>query len=174
MDLGTQRSQNIKRQPRLSTKLVLRRRFVCHPRRYARDRAVGLGNNDQLSTTVGILPGNEHGLAAPGMKRVVNPPLDRVSAGSMSLLRIKPGLSEYRSSAPGDAWRSSAAAYERRPAWRCRHARLPGERSDAAGAHSYAARGSRETTRADRETSNPSCAQRATIHAISQEGWARE
>src|SRR5215831_7991238 len=30
---------------------------------------------------------------------------------------IKPGLSEYRSSAPGDAWRSSAAAYERRPAW---------------------------------------------------------
>jgi hypothetical protein len=37
-------------------------------------------------------------------------------------------------------------------------------------APSYAARSSRETTRADRETSNPSCAQRATIHAISQEG----
>src|SRR6516165_5851137 len=34
--------------------------------------------------------------------------------------------------------------------------------------------GSRETTRADRETSSPSCARRATIHAISQEGWARE
>src|SRR5215471_13303286 len=46
--------------------------------------------------------------------------------------------------------------------------------SDAAGAHSYAARGSRETTRADRETSGPSCARRATIHAISQAGWARE
>src|SRR5947207_15988082 len=87
MDLGTQRSQNIKRQPRLSTNLVLRRRFVCHPRRYASDRAVGLRNNDQLRTTVGILPGNEHGLAAPGMKRVVNPSLDRVLAGSMSLLR---------------------------------------------------------------------------------------
>src|SRR5271156_4349730 len=65
----------------------MRRRFVCHPRRYASDRAVGLRNNDQLSTTVGILLSNEHGLAAPGMKRVVNPPLDRVSAGSMSLLR---------------------------------------------------------------------------------------
>src|SRR5205807_7036313 len=97
----------------------------------------------------------------------------RVSSAVVSsfFVPIKPGLSEYRSSAPGDAWRSSAAAYERRPAWRCRHARLPGERSDAAGAHSYAARGSRETTRADRETSNPSWAQRATIHAISQEGW---
>src|SRR5438477_5116634 len=93
MDLGTQRSQNIKRQPRLSTKLVLRRRFVCHPRRYASDRAVGLRNNDQLRTTVAILPGNEHGLAAPGMKRVVNPSLDRVLAGSMSLLREGTGTS---------------------------------------------------------------------------------
>src|SRR5437867_3014979 len=35
----------------------------------------------------------------------------------VSYVPIKPGLSEYRSSAPGDAWRSSAAAYERRPAW---------------------------------------------------------
>jgi hypothetical protein len=43
------------------------------------------------STTVGILPGNEHGLAAPGMKRIVNPPLDRVLVGSMSLLRAEPG-----------------------------------------------------------------------------------
>src|SRR6516165_2049151 len=31
-----------------------------------------------------------------------------------------------------------------------------------------------KTTRAERETSSPSCARRATIHAISQEGWARE
>src|SRR5205814_6609425 len=86
---------------------VLRRRFVCHPRRYASDRAVGLRNNDQLSTTVGILLGNEHGLAAPGMKRVVNPPLDRVSAGSMSLLRAVPGSRGCRSSARAGAWRSS-------------------------------------------------------------------
>ena len=48
-------------------------------------------NNDQLSTTVGILPDNEHGLAAPGMKWIVNPPLDRVLAASMSLLRAEPG-----------------------------------------------------------------------------------
>src|SRR6267143_7053650 len=90
IDLGAQRSQNIKRQPRLGTKLVMRRRFVRHPRRYAGDRPVGLRDNDQLSTTVGILPGNEHCLAAPGMKRVVNPPLDRMLAGSMSLLRAAP------------------------------------------------------------------------------------
>jgi hypothetical protein len=68
----------------------MRRRFVRHPRRFAGDRPVGLRNNDQLSTTIGILPGNEHGLAAPGMKRVVNPPLDRMLAGSMSLLNSPP------------------------------------------------------------------------------------
>src|SRR5207245_5530783 len=117
IDLGAQRSQNIKRQPRLSTKLVLRRRFVCHPRSYARDRAVGLGNNDQLSTTVGILPGNEHGLAAPGMKRVVNPPLDRVSAGSMSLLREVSESREYRHLARGGAWQSCAAGCVHQHAW---------------------------------------------------------
>ena len=71
----------------------MRRRFVRHPRRYAGDRPVGLRNNDQFSTTVGILPGNEHGLAAPGMKRIVNPPLDRVLVGSMSLLRRAAGIS---------------------------------------------------------------------------------
>src|SRR5438132_4429878 len=65
----------------------MRRRFVGHPRRYAGDRPVGLRNNNQFSTTVGILPGNEHGLAAPGMKRIVNPPFDWVLVGSMSLLR---------------------------------------------------------------------------------------
>src|SRR6202022_2267000 len=102
---------NIKRQPRLGTKLVMRRRFVRHPRRYAGYRPVGLRNNDQFSTTVGVLPGNEHDLAAPGMKRVVNPPLDRVLAGSMSLLRAAPGSHECRSSARAGAWRSSAVAY---------------------------------------------------------------
>src|SRR5712672_3343205 len=59
----------------------MRRRFVRHPPRYAGDRPVGLRNNDQFSTTVGILPGNEHGLAAPGMKRIVNPPLLRPAPG---------------------------------------------------------------------------------------------
>src|SRR5260370_16587595 len=91
IDLGARRAQNIKRQPRLGTKLVMRRRFVRHPRRYAGDRPVGLRNNDQFSTTVGILPGNEHGLAAPGMKRIVNPPFDWVLVASMSLLRAALG-----------------------------------------------------------------------------------
>jgi hypothetical protein len=68
----------------------MRRRFVCHPRGYAGDRPVRLRNDDQLSTTVGVLPDNEHGLTAPGMERIVNPPLDRVLAGSMSLLRAAP------------------------------------------------------------------------------------
>jgi hypothetical protein len=70
---------------------MMRRRFVRHPRGYAGDRPVGLRNYDKLSTTVGVLPDNEHDLATPGMERIVNPPLDQVLAGSMSLLRIKPG-----------------------------------------------------------------------------------
>ena len=75
---------------------MMRRRFVRHPRGYAGDRPVGLRNYDQLETTVGVLPDDEHVLAATGMELVVNPPFDRVFAGSMSLLRVKPGLSEYR------------------------------------------------------------------------------
>src|SRR5258708_25629653 len=69
---------------------MMRRRFVRHPLGYAGYRPIGLWNYDQLSTTVGVLPDNEHGLAAPGMKRIVNPPLDRMLAGSMSLLRAAP------------------------------------------------------------------------------------
>ena len=66
---------------------MMRRQFVRHPRGYAGDRPVGLRNYDKLSTTVGVLPDNEHDLATPGMERIVNPPLDQVLAGSMSLLR---------------------------------------------------------------------------------------
>src|SRR5215471_11084601 len=67
---------------------MIRRRFVRHPRRYAGHRPIGLRNYDQLSATAGVLPDNEHDLAATGMERVVNPPLYRVLAGSMSLLRV--------------------------------------------------------------------------------------
>src|SRR6516162_4264439 len=66
---------------------MTRRRFVRHPRRYAGDRPGGLRNDNQLSITVGVLPENEHTLAATRMVRIVNPPLDRVLTGSMSLLR---------------------------------------------------------------------------------------
>src|SRR6516225_3637181 len=92
----------------------MRRRFVRHPRRYAGDRPVGLRNNDQLSTTVGILPGNEHGLAAPGMKRIVNPPLDRVLVGSMCLFRAAPESRECPCRAQADGSRSCGEAYAER------------------------------------------------------------
>jgi len=46
---------------------------------------------DQLETPVGVLPDDEHVRSRRnGMERVVNPPFDRVFAGSMSLLRAAP------------------------------------------------------------------------------------
>ena len=50
-----------------------------------------LSSPGQFEQLMGDAPENEHTLAAPRMKRVVNPPLGRVLTGSMSLLRIKPG-----------------------------------------------------------------------------------
>src|SRR5947207_14924201 len=108
----------------------MRRCLVHHPRRYAGARPVRLRNDDELDAAIGESPDYQYGLTAPGMERIVDPPLDRVFVGSLSLFRVKPGLSEYRSSATGDAWRISAAAYERRPAWRGTSARRPAERSD--------------------------------------------
>jgi hypothetical protein len=70
---------------------MMRRRFVRHPRRYAGHRPIRLRNYDQLSATIGVLPDNENDLAATGMERVVNPPLDRMLAGSMSLLQAEIG-----------------------------------------------------------------------------------
>src|SRR5215467_13489738 len=96
IDLGAQRSQNIEGKPRLGAKLMMRCRFVPHPRRYAGDRPVGLRNDDQLSIAVGVLPENENILAATRMERVVNPPLNKVLAGSMSLLRTAPESRECR------------------------------------------------------------------------------
>src|SRR6516165_11966495 len=93
---------------------MMRRRFVRHPRRYAGHRPVGLRNYDYLKTTVGVLPGNEHVLAATGMERVVNPPLDRVLAGSMSLLRAAPESRECPCRAQADGSRSCGEAYAER------------------------------------------------------------
>src|SRR5215471_8307224 len=109
---------------------MMRRRFVRHPRRYASHRPVRLRNYDQLSTAVGVLPEDEDDLAATGMERVINPPLYRVLAGSMSLLRIKPGLSEYRFSAPGDGWQSCGAACAAPPIWAAKPVRQPCGRRD--------------------------------------------
>src|SRR6266540_7234306 len=110
MDLGAQRSQGFEGEPCFGTKPVLRGRFVRHPGGNAGDRPIGLGNDDQLSTTVGVLLGNEHRLTAPRMERIVNPPLDRVLVGSMSLFRAAPGSRECRCSAPRDGWRGSTSS----------------------------------------------------------------
>src|SRR5438128_12259400 len=97
---------------------MTRRGFVRHPRGYAGNRAVRLRNDDQLRTTVGLLPDNEHALTAPGMERIVNPPLDRVLVGSMYLFRAAPGSPGCRSSARAGGWRSYAAACAARRACR--------------------------------------------------------
>jgi len=75
----------------LDAKLQLCGRFAGHPRGDAGDRSVGLRNNDQIGPAIGVLLEDEHRLAAPRMKRIVDPSLDRVVAGSMCLFRATPG-----------------------------------------------------------------------------------
>src|SRR6516164_11475542 len=93
---------------------MMRRRFVRHPRGYAGDRPVGLRNYDQLETAVGVFPDDEHVLAATGMELVVNPPFDRVFAGSMSMLRAAPESRECPCRAQADGSRSCGEAYAER------------------------------------------------------------
>ena len=76
---------------RLSTQPAMRRCFVRHPRRYAGARPVRLRNDDELNAAIGESPDYQYGLAAPGMERIVDPPLDRVFVGSLSLFRVVPG-----------------------------------------------------------------------------------
>src|SRR5215831_14120365 len=97
---------------------MMRRRFVRHPRRYASHRPVRLRNYDQLSTAVGVLPEDEDDLAATGMERVINPPLCRVLAGSMSLLRRaaeRSGEADMMSAAPSPDRRRYSTSSARRP-----------------------------------------------------------
>jgi len=68
---------------------MLRRRFVRHPGGDTSDRSIGLRDNDQISPAMGELPEDEHRLAASRMKRIVDPSLDRVGAGSMCLFRTR-------------------------------------------------------------------------------------
>src|SRR6266436_6633734 len=65
----------------------MRRCLVHHPRRYAGARPVRLRNDDELDAAIGESPDYQYGLAAPGMERIVDPPLDRVFVGSLSLFR---------------------------------------------------------------------------------------
>ena len=69
---------------------MVRGRFVRHPGGDTGDRSVGLRNNDQISPAIGVLPEDEHRLAASTMKRIVDSSLDRVVAGSMCLFRAGP------------------------------------------------------------------------------------
>jgi len=70
---------------------MLRSRFVRHPRGDGSERSVGLRNDNQIDATVGVLLEDKHCLAEPRMERIVDPSLDRVLAGSMSLFREAPG-----------------------------------------------------------------------------------
>ena len=65
----------------------MRRCLVHHPRWYAGARPVRLRNDDELDAAIGESPDYQYGLAAPGMERIVDPPLDRVFVGSLSLFR---------------------------------------------------------------------------------------
>jgi len=69
----------------------MRRCLVHHPRRYAGARPVRLRNDDELDAAIGESPDYQYGLAAPGMGRIVDPPLDRVFVGSLSLFRALQG-----------------------------------------------------------------------------------
>jgi hypothetical protein len=80
---------------------MLHSRFVRHPRGNAGDRSVGLRNDDQIGAAVGVLPDDEHRLAIPRMERIVDPPLDRVFVGSLSLFRAGPAPRAYRRRSPG-------------------------------------------------------------------------
>jgi hypothetical protein len=69
----------------------LRRSFLRHPRWDAGDRVVGLRDDDQFNAAIGESPAYQHGLAAPGMERIVDPTFERVFLGSMSLFREEAG-----------------------------------------------------------------------------------
>src|SRR5260370_32125388 len=58
-----------------------------YPGRYAGARPVRLRNDDEVDAAIGESPDYQYGLAAPGMERIVDPPLDRVFVGSLSLFR---------------------------------------------------------------------------------------
>ena len=104
---------------RLGADVMTRRRFFDHPCGDAGDRSVGLRNDHQFDAAIGESPGDEHRLAASRMKRIVDPPLDRVVAGSMCLFRATPGSRECRRPVRAGGSRNCAAAYAEKRAWRC-------------------------------------------------------
>src|SRR5258705_2102716 len=102
----------------------MRRCLVHHPRRYAGARPVRLRNDDELDAAIGESPDYQYGLAAPGMERIVDPPLDRVFVGSLSLFRAEAEpLEGYRSFCRSAPPSSGALNVCRRPNCRAPHSR---------------------------------------------------
>src|SRR5262245_42877291 len=60
-----------------------------HPFRDAGERAIRLRDNNKINATIGESPKNRHHLAATRMKRIRDPHLNRLLAGSLSLFRTK-------------------------------------------------------------------------------------
>src|SRR5262245_53167968 len=94
---------------RLGRQLEVRRLLVRHPFRDAGHRAVGLRDDDEINVTIGESPENRHHLTAARMKRIRDPHLNRLLAGSLSLFRTAPGSRARRWRSPTDAWPRSAA-----------------------------------------------------------------
>jgi hypothetical protein len=91
IDLGAHRTQDFQRKKWLSRQLEVRRRLMRHPCGKAGRRPIGLRDDDQINASIRITPLNKHDLAAARMKRIRDPRLDRLLAGSLSLFRTKPG-----------------------------------------------------------------------------------
>src|SRR5437762_13297454 len=91
----------------------MRRCLVHHPRRYAGARPVRLRNDDELDAAIGESPDYQYGLAAPGMERIVDPPLDRVFVGSLSLFRaaVEPLSNCPSSCRSGRPWYAASSEY---------------------------------------------------------------
>jgi len=84
IDRGAQQTQVFKRKLWLGRQREARGTLLGHPFRNPGDRAIGLRNHDEIDATIGESPKNGHRLSASRMKRIPDPSLDLLLAGSMS------------------------------------------------------------------------------------------
>jgi hypothetical protein len=82
---GAQKTQVFKGKLWLGRQREARGTLLSHPFRNPGDRAIGLRDRDEIDATVGESPKNGHHLSAPRMKRIPDPSLDLLLAGSMSM-----------------------------------------------------------------------------------------
>jgi hypothetical protein len=85
IDRDAQQTQVFKRKLRLGRQRESRGTLLGHPFRNPGDRAIGLRTHDEIYVTVGESPKNGHHLSASRMKRIPDPSLDLLLAGSMSM-----------------------------------------------------------------------------------------